>query len=253
MVGHWVQKDSGASETWVAAGPALLGVGFVTPDDGPSWFEVLIITEVGGVLTYTALPMVQRSVDFPLVEAGADSVLFANPAHDDPQKIRYQRSGETLSAEVDSTSRGKRQFHWQRATLATAAAPAVEIEEADRRFAADSAARGADAWAAAFAPDGKLWRRGQPDTTGPEAIRASMQRAFADPDTLLAWEPHTSAVAPAGDVGFTVGCYQSLRRQPGGTAMEEGAGTYLTIWRREDDGSWKAVFDTGIPAASPAR
>jgi hypothetical protein len=29
-------------------------------------------------------------------------------------------------------------------------------------------------------------------------------------------------------------------------------GTYLTIWRREHDGSWKAVFDTGIPAAWPA-
>jgi ketosteroid isomerase-like protein len=244
VLGHWVQEDGTGSETWTAAGPALLGVGFATTSAGTSWFEVLIITEVDGVLTYTAIPGGQYHVDFSLAESDAESVLFANPAHDHPQRIRYRRHGEALSAEIESTQGGSRRWAWQPAETS----PAAVLEEADRRFAADSAARGADAWAAVFAPDGLMWRRGRPLIVGPEAIRASLQPAFAE--HLLAWQPHTSVLSPAGDMGFTIGCYQRQRRSPASPPAREEVGTYLTIWRRQADGTWLAVFDTGIPNTS---
>jgi ketosteroid isomerase-like protein len=247
MLGHWVREDGTGSETWMAAGPALLGIGFATTSAGTSWFEVLIISEVDGVLTYTGIPGGQQAVDFPLVETGAENILFANPAHDHPQRIRYQRHGEALSAEIDSTEHGSQSWTWKRAQ----SSPAAVLEDADRRFAADSAARGADAWAVVFAPDGMLWRRGRPPIVGPEAIRESMQRAFSDPESLLAWEPYTSALSLAGDMGFTIGCYRRLRQRPASPPAQEGSGTYLTIWRRQADGSWRAVFDTGIDNTSP--
>jgi ketosteroid isomerase-like protein len=247
MLGHWVREDGAGSETWTAAGPALLGIGFASTSTGTSWFEALTITDVNGALTYTAIPGGQQAVDFPLVETGAESVLFANPAHDHPQRIRYHRRGEMLSAEIESTGRGVERWAWQRAKLV----PAVVLEEEDRRFAADSAAHGADAWAAAFAPDGLMWRRGHPPIVGPGAIRESMQRAFSDLEHLLAWEPHTSALSPAGDMGFTIGCYQPLRQKPAAPSAQEGTGTYLTIWRRQADGSWRAVFDTEIANTLP--
>jgi ketosteroid isomerase-like protein len=243
MLGHWAREDGTGSETWMAAGPALLGIGFATTSAGTSWFEVLIISEVDGVLTYTGIPGGQQAVDFPLVETGAESVLFANPAHDHPQRIRYQRRSEILSAEIESTRRGSELWTWQRAEFT----PSVVLEDAERRFASDSAVRGADAWASDFAAEGVLWRRGRPPIMGPEAIRESMQRVFSDSQSLLVWEPHTSALSPAGDMGFTLGCYQLLRQEPGLPPAQEGRGTYLTIWRRQVDGSWRAVFDTGLP------
>jgi ketosteroid isomerase-like protein len=246
MVGHWVREDGTGSETWMTAGPALLGIGFATTSAGTSWFEALIISKVNGVLTYTAIPGGQRAVNFPLVEASAESVLFANPAHDHPQRIRYEHRTGGMSAEIESTRHGSERWAWQRANLA----PAIVLEDADRRFAADSAARGAAAWAAAFAPDGVIWRRGGPPMVGLEAIRESMQRLFSDPQRLLVWEPHTSALSPAGDMGFTLGCYQLLRQVPG-SPSQEGSGTYVTIWGRQADGSWRAVFDTGIDNTSP--
>jgi ketosteroid isomerase-like protein len=247
MLGHWVREDGRGSETWLAAGPGLLGIGFVTTNAGASWFEPLIIEEVGGVLTYTGIPGGQQAVDFALVESGPMSVVFANPAHDHPQRIRYQRRDDMLLAEVESALQGREQFAWKRAEPASATA----LEDADRAFAADSATRGAEAWAAVFAPDGVIWRRGQPPAVGPQAIGESMQRAFADPEILLAWEPVGGVLAPAGDMGFTVGCYQLVRRKPGLSPVREESGTYVTIWRRQADGSWKVVFDTGIASPSP--
>jgi ketosteroid isomerase-like protein len=247
MLGHWVREDGAGSETWLAAGPGMLGIGFATTGAGTSWFEVLILDEVGGVLTYTGIPGGQRAVDFPMVESGPTSVVFANPAHDHPQRIRYQRRDDMLLAEVESALHGREQWAWKRAEPALATA----LEEADSAFAADSATRGAEAWATAFAPDGVMWHRGRPPVVGPQAIRESMQRAFADPEILLAWEPVGGVLSPAGDMGFTIGCYQLLRRKPGSPQVREGSGTYVTIWRRHADGSWKAVFDTGIASPSP--
>jgi ketosteroid isomerase-like protein len=247
MLGHWVREDGAGSETWLAAGPGMLGIGFATTDAGASWFEALIIDDVNGTLTYTGIPGGQRAVDFSLVESGPMSVVFANPAHDHPQRIRYQRRDDMLLAEVESALHGREQWAWKRAEPA----PATALEDADRAFAADSATRGAEAWAAVFAPDGVHWRRGRPPAVGPQAIRESMQRAFADPEILLSWEPLGSALSPAGDMGFTTGCYQLQRRKSGSPSVREGGGTYLTIWRRQADDSWQAVFDTGIASPPP--
>lgn len=244
MLGHWVQPDGTGSETWLPAGPALLGVGFATTRDGTSWFEVLSITDVNGALTYTAIPDGRQSTDFPLVDADVTSVSFANPAHEHPQRIRYQGHGETLLAEIESERRGNQRWAWRRAAIS----PAALLEEADRRFAADSDVRGADAWAAAFASDGAVWRRGHPPIVGPEAIRERMQRVFSN--AVLVWEPHTSVWSPAGDMGFTIGCYESRPRGAAPSPARAEIGTYLTIWRRQADGSWRAVFDTGIAHGS---
>ncbi len=251
MIGHWVREDRTGSETWVAAGPALLGVGFTTTAASTSWFEVLIIAEVDGVLTFTALPGGQEAVDFSLAESGPESVGFANPAHDHPQRVRYRRRGDALLAEIESARSGSEQWAWRRAEPAPAASstasPAAPVEEADRRFAVDSATRGAEAWAAVFAADGVKWQRGRPRLVGPDAIRASMLRALSDPEVVFTWEPQTSALSPAGDLGFTVGRYRLVRRRAAAAPVEEGAGTYLTIWRRQADGAWQVVFDTGVP------
>jgi ketosteroid isomerase-like protein len=257
MIGHWVQEDGPSSETWVAAGAGLLGVGFATTSEETSWFEVQIMAELNDVLTFTAIPGGQYAVDFAQTENGAsgengengasgehgeDEIWFANPAHDFPQRIRYQRIGDTLLAEIYGSTQGREQRAWERAERQ----PAVALEDADRRFATDSAARGADAWADAFAADGVLWRRGRPPTVGPDEIRDSMQRAFADAGSVLAWEPHTSVLSPAGDMGLTIGCYRMLRAQSGASPARAEIGTYVTIWRRASDGAWKAVFDTGM-------
>jgi ketosteroid isomerase-like protein len=118
---------------------------------------------------------------------------------------------------------------------------------ADRAFADSSAARGADGWAAWFAEDGRMYaERGHVD--GRAAIREAMVPAFADSTRALRWAPDTAVVAASGDIGYTLGHWESVLRTPAGDSVL-GRGNYVTVWRRQPDGTWKVQLDIGNQAA----
>jgi ketosteroid isomerase-like protein len=123
-----------------------------------------------------------------------------------------------------------------------------ELIEADRAFAAETAERGADGWAAWFAESGRMYQeRGYVD--GRSAIRDAMEPAFSDSLRALRWEPDTAIVAASGDVGYTLGHWESVLKTAAGDSVV-GRGNYLTIWRRQADGTWKVAADIGNSAVS---
>jgi len=124
-----------------------------------------------------------------------------------------------------------------------------ELLEADRAFAAETAARGADGWADWFAETGRMYReRGYVD--GRTTIRDLMVPAFADSLRELRWVPDTAIVAASGDVGYTLGHWESVLKTPAGDSTL-GRGNYVTIWRRQPDGTWKVTVDIGNQAEEP--
>lgn len=61
---------------------------------------------------------------------------------------------------------------------------------------------------------------------------------------LLSWHPAYVDVSAAGDLGYTTGPFEF---RPNGPADNPVAfGQYFTIWKKQKDGSWKAVLDRGI-------
>jgi len=83
---------------------------------------------------------------------------------------------------------------------------------------------------------------------GPEAIRSFF--ASSGSSSTLTWRPVFAAVAGSRDLGFTVGEYISTGLGPSGAAVQR-FGKYLTVWKRQRDGTWKFVVDGGSP--SPPR
>ena len=82
---------------------------------------------------------------------------------------------------------------------------------------------------------------------GKEAIVAAWGPLFADDrSTVLRWKPHTVDVAASGDLAYTIGDYESTTAHPDGTTTR-GSGTYVSIWKRGNDGKWRAVVDSGTP------
>ena len=59
-----------------------------------SWESMQIIRAADGKLSFWASPNGAPRVQFPLLSQGPREVVFANPAHDYPQRIRYWREGE---------------------------------------------------------------------------------------------------------------------------------------------------------------
>lgn len=123
----------------------------------------------------------------------------------------------------------------------------AELVEADRRFAASVQRNGLAGWITAFAPSGRMIADGR-SYVGPEGIRRAMLPVFADTTFSITWDPNYAEVAASGDLGYTVGRYERTSRVDGDTVVNSG--TYLTVWRRQEDGTWKVKADIGNPDAA---
>jgi ketosteroid isomerase-like protein len=77
-------------------------------------------------------------------------------------------------------------------------------------------------------------------------------RPYYDSTTLkLSWVPSRAEVARSRDLGWTIGTYTVTRTDDKGTTTIRH-GRYVTIWKKQRDGTWKAVLDSGAPDEKPA-
>jgi len=132
------------------------------------------------------------------------------------------------------------------ATNVFAGNPEDEILQLDREFNRTfneaSQEKRADQWMSYFADNAAV-----PSATpvaGKQALSEHYRKAFASPDLTLKWEPAKGEVFAGGQMGYTVGKYTAHFKDKSGQAMEE-TGTYITVWKKQPDGSWKIVTDTG--------
>jgi ketosteroid isomerase-like protein len=89
--------------------------------------------------------------------------------------------------------------------------------------------------------DPRQWR-------GLEAVR---QRLGGTPaDLKLSWSALFVDVSDDGTLGYDYGRYESRRPGPDGKEVVRG-GFFLTIWKRQPDGSWRYVMDNGAPDRKP--
>ena len=66
------------------------------------------------------------------------------------------------------------------------------------------------------------------------------------PGVSLRWSPLRADIAASGDLGWTTGSWVFRATDPEGEPVET-RGRYVSIWRRQQDGSWKVVMDLGNP------
>jgi ketosteroid isomerase-like protein len=66
----------------------------------------------------------------------------------------------------------------------------------------------------------------------------------SDKKSLLAWQPSYAAMAASGDLGFTTGPWEFKNDIK--DAKPAGYGHFMTVWKKQPDGSWKFVVDLGI-------
>ncbi len=112
----------------------------------------------------------------------------------------------------------------------------------EAKFAKDVAERGGTGFAAWFADDGVVLSNGAAPLIGKVAIaKASAWKAS---DYQLAWTPTDAVMGPSGDMGYTWGHYEGKGKDANGNPVLT-SGRYMTIWRKEKDGSWKVTLDAG--------
>ncbi len=82
---------------------------------------------------------------------------------------------------------------------------------------------------------------------GPEQIAAGWQVFFTDDGPSLKWRPQFVEVLGSGDLALTRGPYWLKSKTADGQPVEQW-GTFNSVWRKDDAGEWRIVFDAGSPA-----
>jgi ketosteroid isomerase-like protein len=114
------------------------------------------------------------------------------------------------------------------------------ILTADRAFSKASLENG---WVDAFlefAEDSAvLLRPNAPPIEGKLFLIAYLSQ-YGDTVSQLSWEPKAGLMAVSGELGYTYGIWTMTQ----GDTLER-KGTYVTVWRKNSEGQWKWVLDTG--------
>jgi ketosteroid isomerase-like protein len=67
----------------------------------------------------------------------------------------------------------------------------------------------------------------------------------SDSGVVLTWKPAKAVIAGSGELGYTYGFWKFVAK--GDTAQ----GTYMTVWKKDAQGNWKYIADTGNEGLSP--
>jgi len=121
LQGCWrsTRGETTIEEQWMAPrGGAMLGMGRTVRGSKLVEYELVLIKEQEGRLTYEAHPSGQPSATFTAATTSDTSVVFENPQHDFPQRVGYRRSGaDGLDAWIEGQANGKSRrvdFSYQR-------------------------------------------------------------------------------------------------------------------------------------------
>jgi ketosteroid isomerase-like protein len=114
------------------------------------------------------------------------------------------------------------------------------LMQADEKFSDLSMKKGMkNAFIEYMDGDGVLLRPNKLPIIGAQAIDYLIQQN--DTAYKLHWKPQEAFVSKSADLGYTYGVY-ALQPNTQDTIIY---GTYVSIWKKQDDGSWKFVLDTG--------
>ena len=113
-----------------------------------------------------------------------------------------------------------------------------EIQQADIDFSEFSRKHGMrKAFLEYIDDDGIMMRDNAMPLIGAHAI--DYITSMNDSSISLTWEPRGGDVAESGDLGYTFGVYEMK------DSVNIQKGTYVTIWKKQPDGKWKFVLDSG--------
>ncbi len=115
----------------------------------------------------------------------------------------------------------------------------------EKKFAAAVAEGGGTAFASFFDKDGVTLGNRAAAVIGQTAIAA--QARWSPQDYQLTWTPEGGQLAPSGDMGYTWGHYEGHAKN-----LPPTHGRYMTVWKKETDGTWKVMLESSNEDAPTA-
>jgi uncharacterized protein (TIGR02246 family) len=97
-----------------------------------------------------------------------------------------------------------------------------------------------------YAPDAVIATAGRPAAKDERAVSKAIRDDVLDPNFKLSLSNEKTEVAGSGDLAYRRGSFTITFTNPQTKQAENSAGTYLTVFRKHANGSWKVVEDFGV-------
>jgi uncharacterized protein (TIGR02246 family) len=138
------------------------------------------------------------------------------------------------------------------------ATPAVDIaaeqgklRDLESAWAAAALAKDVEKSVSFYADDAILLDPGAPAAKGKDAIHAAWKGMLSDPNSKLVFASNRIEVSSSGDLASTTGSYTMTMTNPKTKKPVEDKGTYLTVYKKQADGNWKAIEDVAVSEIPP--
>jgi ketosteroid isomerase-like protein len=131
------------------------------------------------------------------------------------------------------------------------AADEAAIRQTDDSWLKAIAAKQLDATVSFYDERASLFVPNAPIATGREDIHKTWARLFAVPGFALAPRTAKIEVARSGDLAYAQGTYEFTANDAKGAPATD-RGKFVVVWKKQADGSWKAVadiFNSDLPPA----
>ena len=125
------------------------------------------------------------------------------------------------------------------------------IKDNEAQWNKDFQAKDVDKLVAHYVDDATVMNPGTPPAVGKEAIRAMLKEMVGDSALMLGFQTSRVEVAKSGDLAFTQGSYTMTMTNPATKKPMNDKGSYVTGYRKQADGSWKAVSDIASSETPP--
>jgi ketosteroid isomerase-like protein len=117
------------------------------------------------------------------------------------------------------------------------------LRQADNKWSEVSASKDAKSYIDFYDKDAIVIDDNGQITKDKEALLKSVTANFLIPGFSLTFNNENTVVAKAGDLGYTTGSWDMQMNNEKGEQVK-AHGPYLVIWKKQVDGSWKAIVDS---------
>ena len=125
----------------------------------------------------------------------------------------------------------------------------TDIQGAETQWVTDLKNGAVEPIVAHYASGGVLMLPGQTPSVGTDQIRFTWRQMLADKAFALTFKADRVWVAASGDMAYSRGHFSLTSSDPKTHAASTGDGSYVTIWRKAANGTWKALEDIVTPGA----
>jgi ketosteroid isomerase-like protein len=101
-----------------------------------------------------------------------------------------------------------------------------------------------------YAANAVVMEPGAAAVNGTQAVQTAINQTFQDPNFSLIFSADRIEVSKSGDMAFSQGHFTASQSDPTTHAKVTETGSYVTVYEKQADGSWKAVADIASPGKS---